>query len=165
MTNPAPSLFDEGDPPEALAHAIADVVARYGYQHVVYEVERHRPMNAVPSAPARRTDPETSHLASPRERDLSRFGSNSRQAKMLAAFHTSDLTAQQAAFRVVGIHATPSALDGCRRRCSDLLAAGLIFDSGKRAKNPGSDELSIVWSVTLAGVKALANLGRTGWSK
>jgi len=153
------------DPDQPLIETVADLVDRYGFKAVLYEVERHTPLAAVGSAPARRGDPETSHLAAKRDPDLSKFRSSSRKAKLLGVFRAGDFTAQQAAGRVVGYSATPSAFDGCRRRTSDLVAAGMIFDSGRRRKNPGSDEESIVWTITLVGEQALDCLEATGWSK
>lgn len=159
-----PNLFDD-EVADELFGAVSDLVARHGFKAVLYEVERHRPVRSVPSAPARHADPATSHAAAKTEADVSRFRGTSRQAKLLAVFAAGDYTDQQAAIRVVGIHASPSAFDGCRRRCSDLRAAGLLFDTGKRRKNTGSDDESIVWGATHAGRDALVKLAETGWSR
>jgi hypothetical protein len=48
---------------------------------------------------------------------------------------------------------------------SDLRAVGYICDSGRRRKNPGSDDLAIVWEITEAGSRAKARLIATGWSR
>jgi len=162
-----PDLFQGVIPlhPEALDEAVADLVERHGHAAVRYELDRHRPVNAVPAAPARHTDPETSHRAAKADRDVSRFSATSRQAKLLAVVGGRPSTDQEAAIRVVGIHAAPSAFDGCRRRMSDLRAAGYLLDSGFRRHNPGSDDDSIVWEITLAGEKALDSLNLIGWSR
>jgi len=148
-----------------LGDAIADLITQYGYDSVRRTVAMFGPARSVPSAPARATDPETSHLAGPRSLDVSRFSARSRQAKLLAVFAGDPMTDQQAAVRVVGAYANPSAFDGCRRRCSDLRAAGYLADTGLRRKNVGSDDESIVWRITHAGAVALANLERFGWSR
>ena len=162
-----PDLFQGVIPlhPEALDEGVADLVERHGYAAVRYELDRHRPVNSVPSAPARRTDPETSHRAAKRDQDVSKFGIKSRQAKLLGVFRAGSWTDQQAAVRVVGAHAAPSAFDGCRRRCSDLRAAGYLCDTGLRRHNPGSDDDSVVWAITISGEKALDRLELTGWSR
>ncbi len=149
-----------------LDNTIADLVNDYGYHTVLASVTRWAPARKVPSAPARSTDPETSHLAAePGVPDVGRFSGKSRQARLLAVFNGQPLTDQQATVRVIGAAAVPSAFDGCRRRCSDLRAAGYIADSGRRRKNPGSDDDSIVWQITIAGKQALDNLDKYGWSR
>jgi len=97
--------------------------------------------------------------------DVRRFSSRSRQAKLLNLFLGKSWTAQRCALAVVGINAPISALEGCRRRISDLVAAGYITDSGQREKNSGSNDESILWTITLAGMQAIKHLDRTGWSK
>lgn len=162
MTQPS-SLFEPE--PDPIVGEVADIVARYGYGPVLAEVQMHAPLRVVPSAPARRGDPETSHLASKDEPDLSRFSERSRQAKLLRIFAADPRTDQGATILLVGTNAAPSAFDGCRRRCSDLRAAGYLSDTGMRRKNMGSDDESIVWQVTIAGHAALENLDETGWSR
>lgn len=144
---------------------VADLVHRYGYADVLAEVQMHAPLRAVPSAPARPSDPETSHGAGPRERDLSRFSERSRQAKLLRSFAVGPRTDHSATARVVGASAAHAAWDGCRRRCSDLRAAGFLIDTGLREKNPASPDLSIIWRLTLAGQEAIKCLDATGWSR
>lgn len=156
-----PSLFDDG----SLSEVVADLIGRHGYAAVRAEVELHRPIAAVPSAPARNTDPETSHAASRNDPDVSRFSIRSRQSKLLHVFVGGNKTDHEATARVVGVHAVPSAWDGCRRRCSDLRAAGYLADSGQRRSNPGSNEDAIVWQITLAGLRAIEQLDQTGWSR
>lgn len=158
------SLLDP-DPPSPIALDVADLVHRYGYAPVASELQMHVPLRAVPSAPARDTDPDTSHEAGPRERDLSRFSDRSRQAKLLRAFVVGPRTDHSATARVIGTSAAPAAWDGCRRRCSDLRAAGFLMDSGLRQRNPASPDVSIVWKLTLAGERAVESLDTTGWSR
>lgn len=118
----------------------------------------------IPSAPARDSDPATSHAAAETEPDVRRFSARSRQAALLECIAALPRTAQRAATLVVGETAPVSRIEGCRRRMSDLVRAGLIADSGERQVNPGSDEASIVWRITDAGTEALARLLGTGWS-
>lgn len=144
---------------------VADLIGRHGYAAVLAEVGLHRPGVEAPSAPARPTDPETSHAASKGERDVGRFSEGSRQGRLLRVFSAAPRTDAQATIRVVGSAAPPSAWDGCRRRCSDLRAAGYLSDSGKRDHNVGSKEDSIVWVITLAGRAAIDSLNESGWSR
>lgn len=58
-----------------------------------------------------------------------------------------------------------SAFDGCRRRVSDLVAAGFIEDSGDRHANLGSPDKSIVWRLTPTGWLALSAMDTTGWTR
>lgn len=146
--------------------AVADLVALHGWRAVNRAVAAQRPSpRSARSAPARSTDPETSHLAARHDPDVSRFSDRSRQAKLLMVFGGQPMTDQQAAIRVVGGQAAPSAFEGCRRRCSDLRAAGYLADSGRRHLNMGSSEAAIVWQITIAGRAAITNLGTTGWSR
>jgi len=150
--------------PDNLMSAMASLVSEYGYDVCMAELHMHAP--PIPSAPARPTDPETSHQASKTMHDVAKFSLRSRQAKLLDAFYMSGpMTDQQAALKVVGDFTPVSSLEGCRRRMSDLRAAGLLMDTGERAHNEGSNDESIVWQLTLAGHRALDNLKRTGWSK
>lgn len=163
--------FDDPDPivlDDPLRVAIEELIDTYGWTEVDRMVRMQRPSEIHASAPARSTDPETSHLAAKRDQDVGRFSSKSRQAKLLYAFSTVEhggLTDQQAAARIVGPSAAISAFEGCRRRCSDLRAARYIYDTGKRRKNMGSDEESIVWALSDAGRAALIRLDETGWSR
>jgi hypothetical protein len=144
---------------------IQAIIDDYGYDSLATELRYFAPGTVAASAPARWTDPETSHAAAKREQDVGRFSSKSRQAKLLELFQMRDLTDQQATIHLVGSHAAPSAFDGCRRRCSDLRAAGYLFDTGRRRKNAGSEDLSIIWGITEAGQEALRSLDATGWSR
>jgi hypothetical protein len=126
---------------------------------------------ATPSAPARNTDPQTSHQAARTEPDVGRFSRKSRQAKLLdtvgleVRHHNRGLTDQEATRRVLPPSASPSSWDGCRRRMSDLRAAGYLMDSGVRRKNHGSNDEAIVWTLTAAGRAAHQRLQETGWSR
>lgn len=121
---------------------------------------------AVPSAPARTSDPDTSHAASKTEPDLRRFKAGTHKANLLDVFHRCGLlTAQEAAIRVVGPAAPLSRLEGCRRRVSDLARVRYIIDSGERAENAGSGTDAILWKVSPLGVNALGELAERGWSR
>lgn len=159
----APTLFDEPD--DDLDETVRSLVKIYGYAEVARTVRSFVPTYIEGSAPARRDDPETSHLAAKQEIDVGRFSSKSRQAKLLQIFAMRDLTDQQATVALVGSHAAPSAFDGCRRRCSDLRAVNYLYDTGRRRKNPGSDDLSIIWGISEAGKHALERLDESGWSR
>jgi len=150
---------------EDLRSRIALLIEDYGYDDVVVELRYFRPGEVHASSPARGTDPETSQMSAKRMQDVGRFSAKSRQAKLLDLFQMRDLTDQQATIHLVGSHAAPSAFDGCRRRCSDLRAAGYLFDTGRRRKNAGSDDLSIIWGITDEGKRALRSLDDTGWSR
>lgn len=156
---------DEGEDETVLPFLIQTIIKDFGYEAVKQYVLYYAPPSIVPSAPARWTDPETSHLAAKRSIDVGRFSSKSRQAKLLELFAMRDLTDQGATLHLVGSHGAPSAFDGCRRRCSDLRAAGYLMDSGRKKKNAGSDDLSVIWSITDAGKAAIRSLEETGWSR
>lgn len=84
---------------------------------------------------------------------------------MLVEFDKSPCTYDEAAARIIGWDAQPSRFQGCRRRGSDLLAAGYIEDSGVRRCNPGVSDESTVWRTTGAGKAAIAKLLATGFSR
>jgi hypothetical protein len=129
----------------------------------------------VPSNPARASDPETSQAAAARvaSPDVKRFRATSKQAKLLVEFDAAPngLTDHEAAQRVMGANAFPTRLEGCRRRCSDLRAAGYLEavmlnpDTQLTRRNPGSPDESGVWTITADGKIALACLLATGWSR
>lgn len=154
-------------PDEYIDTTLQDLAAVYSGARVLAHAQLL--FGASPSCPSRITDPGTSHDAGDRfaSRDVGRFGAKSRTADLLRfiAAAGGGLTAQEAARMTIGVHATMSAFDGCRRRVSDLVAAGFIRDSGRRRQNVGSPDQSIVWEVTTYGLAALARLDRTGWSK
>ena len=154
-------------PPDSglLRVQLRDLINLYGHDAVAREVAYLTPGTVAPSAPARWGDPETSHRAAKTMTDVGRFSSKSRQSKLLALFEMREMTDQGATIHLVGSQATPSAFDGCRRRCSDLRAAGYLYDTGRRRKNTGSDDLSIIWAITETGKLALRRLEETGWSR
>ena len=156
------TLFDA---PRDLDDVLRALISDFGYEKILERLRYLAPTIEAPSAPARASDPITSHLAAEHEPDVGRFGEHSRQAKLLYLFSTGDFTDQQAAMRIVGATAAVSALEGCRRRCSDLRAVHYLWDTGKRHRNAGSDEESIVWGITQAGREALIRLDETGWSR
>jgi len=159
-----PTLFDDEQPP-SLEDVVRELIRQHGFELVVKTVRYLTPITPQPAAPARWTDPDTSHGAARQHPDVSRFGDASRKAKMLRSFAVGPMTQQEAAVRVVGGMAAPSAFDGCRRRASDLAAAGYIVDTGGRRANRGSRSDSIIWQVTEAGWHALERLDDTGWSR
>ena len=123
---------------------------------------------SVASFPARPSDPGTSDAAASRKSttDVGRFSARSQQARLLGSIAERPRTAQGAAISLDGNSTTyVSRLEGARRRVSDLLRAGYVADSGRRRKNPGSPDESIVWEITPAGRIALVNLEADGWSK
>lgn len=150
---------------EALNAALRDLIHDYGYDAVALEVRRLTPTTVAASAPARHSDPDTSQMAAKQERDVGRFSIGSRQARLLIEIAERPGTDQQVTSRVIATNAPPSQFDGARRRMSDLRAVGYICDSGRRRKNPGSDDLAIVWEITEAGSRAKARLIATGWSR
>ena len=151
--------------PEPIVGDVADLVHRYGYGAVMSELLLHAPLRVVPSAPARASDPETSEAAGPRSNDVSRFSERSRQGRLLRVFSAEPRTDYEATAAVVGVMSPPSVWDGCRRRCSDLRAAGYLVDSGERRNNAHSPDMAVVWKITRAGEKAIASLDDTGWSR
>lgn len=119
----------------------------------------------VPSAPARSTDPDTSHAASKTEPDLRRFHRSTDQAKILAALNERPMTHHEVAALLLETGQTTSTFDGCRRRGSDLGKVGFIADSGVRRRNAHSGKKAIVWQVTTLGHMALQRLAETEWSR
>lgn len=64
----------------------------------------------IPSAPARPTDPDTSHEAGRKVEDVRRFSDRSQRAKLLRLLATDPMTAQAAA--LVIHHGTVSGIEG-----------------------------------------------------
>ena len=116
---------------------------------------------------ARSADPQTSQNAAARksEGDKGRFSRNTHKGRLLELFMTDDATALEAAVDVVGIDASPSVLDGCRRRVSDLVEVGFLKDSNVRRRNAGSPDESVVWTITQLGQWAWRNLEEFGWTR
>jgi hypothetical protein len=112
----------------------------------------------VPSAPSRPTDPRTS--VGSRMSDVRRFSRNSHSARLLTVFGRTAATDAEATVQVMGPPGdSVSAWEGCRRRCSDLRAAGYIEDTGLEVDD------RVVWVITPAGERALNRLSATGWSR
>lgn len=165
MPDQLPLQWDNDDD-DPLNQALRDLFAEYGYPRVARALAYLLPSTGpVPSAPARTTDPVTSHAAAKQEVDVGRFSSRANAARLLEEFGKRPLTDQEATQKVFGPRTTVSQFEGTRRRCSDLRAAGYLYDTGKRRKNTGSDDDSIVWDLTENGRVALANLALSGWSR
>jgi hypothetical protein len=122
---------------------------------------------SVPSHTARTDDPDTARHAGAKHStsDVRRFSARSQQARLLVEFRYCSLTAQEAAVKVTGDLAGLSRLEGCRRRVSDLVAAGYLRDVGLRRANDGVSDPAIVWTITAEGLHALDMLTTTGWSR
>lgn len=147
-----------------LRKRVSMLVIEYGWQAVQSEVSYHQPASYAASAPARLTDPETSHLAAKEEQDVGRFSERSRKGRLLELFATGDYTDQEAALHVLSENAGISQIEGTRRRVSELREVGYLREVGRRC-NPGSDDESIVSGLTRAGRQTLVRLRRTGWSR
>ncbi len=132
-------------------------------------VAAHEP---VPAHGARVPDQRTSTAAADRHHtdNVRRFSSRSYSARLLHAFARSGddrspagLTDAEATNAVIGRSGSRywavSRWEGCRRRCSDLRAAGFIEDSGRERDG------RIVWIVTDTGRDAIVKLDETGWSR
>lgn len=120
----------------------------------------------IPSAPARHTDPDTSHKAAAmhKDNDIRRFTAKSLKARLLAVIAAGGpMTHQAAALAVVGID-NVSRFRGAETRVSELGRAGFIADTGRRVFNPGSNCEAILWEVTDRGWDALDRLNKIGRS-
>jgi len=117
------------------------------------------PKGPVPAAPARHGDPRTSHAAAKTTADVGRFGKNSYSGRLLRHFDAASLTDHEATRRVLGDNVDVSKFEGCRRRCSDLRAAGYIADAGLERDG------RIVWTITEQGEDALYRMKLTGWTR
>ena len=166
--------------PLALVDALIDLVEKYGALEVKGATMRlfpDTPSSATPAPPvtfvgARSTDPVTSHMAANRRAtsDVGRFSMRSRMAEMLQVFWLMEFvgrTATEATLQVFGQRTTfiPGRWEGVRRRCSDLLAAGFIKDTGRIRPNPGTTDMATVYAITPEGKAAHKRLQDTGWSK
>jgi len=137
----------------------------YGYDEVMDRQRYLSPTVRVASAPARSTDPETSHLAAKDEPDIGRFSVRSRKARLLRWFSSNDGTDQQAALAILLPNPSYSLLDGTRRRVGELRDCGFLYDTGRRDHNLGSSDDAIVSAITREGRRALRRLETTGWSR
>jgi hypothetical protein len=161
------SLFDqpaerELTRDEVLAIDLGDLVTLWGFDAVEAALGRIKIQMAGPvgAAPARPSDPRTSHAAARQNIDVRRFSAKSYAGKLLAFFvMVSSATDKQATDHVMGSYAEIARWEGCRRRCSDLRAAGYIKDTG--AEYGGR----IVWEPTPEGRAAFHRMQTTGWSR
>ncbi len=113
---------------------------------------------------ARASDPDTSQKARHDSHDVRRYTTNSLKYRLLTVLAKRPDTAQNAAIRVIGGTPSISALEGCRRRVSDLARAGHVVDSGVRMSNLGSGADAAVYQVTDEGLRVLQRLTITGRS-
>lgn len=138
---------------------IDDLIARFGFDAVeaavgAYKIEHSGP---IPSAPARHDDPRTS--VGSRMSDVRRFSAGSYSGRLLMVFRRQDRTDAEATDAVLGSSVPVSRWEGCRRRCSDLRAAGYVADSGVERDD------RIVWAITDEGRRAVQRLIDDGWSR
>jgi hypothetical protein len=162
------TLF-ETDPPVAPPKSAIDLdvdtlITTYGFDRVEAAVGRWRIGHSgpVPSAPARDDDPRTSQAQGSKMGDVRKFSAESNSGKLLREFFRSGetgLTDYAATMLVVGPEAPVPRFEGCRRRCSDLRAAGFIEDTGDE------DEGRIVWTITAQGNLAYSKMRRDGFTR
>jgi hypothetical protein len=96
-----------------------------------------------------------------RSSDVRRFSKDSYSGRLLRAFaFYPGLTDKEATDEVVGLADSTDIgrWEGCRRRCSDLRAAGYIMDTGQERDG------RIVWEITPLGDRAYRTMLETGWS-
>ena len=132
------------------------------------ETDEHRFSRFDENHPARATDPQTSHNAADRIKknpDIRRFSAKSTQCKLLRLFSRDEYTDTEVALLVMGHNANPGPLQGARRRCSDLRAAGYIEDTVIRRRNDGTLDEAMVSTITDKGRGALQRIAETGWSR
>lgn len=101
------------------------------------------PATAPDAAHARRTDPQTSHDAARSVMDL-----NGKQTAVLTVIRQQGpMTDQEiaAAYRRTG--GPKQSASGLRTRRAELVAAGLVIDSGARSATD-SGRLAVVWAFT-----------------
>ena len=142
---------------------VRDLIDAYGFDDVEAAVGRWKIAHGgpVPSAPARDDDPRTSQAQGSKMSDVRRFSVKSNSGRLLREFFVSGekgLTDYKATTIVVGNTAPVTRFEGCRRRCSDLRAAGYIDDTGRE------DDGRIVWAITPAGGMAYSRMRRDGWT-
>lgn len=166
------SLFEnpEGDPEAQVSlhkridSRVHDLIHTFGYPAIEASVGRWKIEHAgpIPSAPARDDDPRTSQAKGRQMGDVRRFGAVSNSGMLLREFFVSGeigLTDHQATTLVMGPMVPVPKFEGCRRRCSDLRAAGYIEDSGRE------DNGRIVWAITAAGSLAFSKMRRNGMTR
>lgn len=158
------SLFDT-DPPtpvDELAAALAELIARYGFDPVESALGRIKVQMAGPvgPAPARTSDPRTSHAKTRRVVDVRRFSNKSQCGKLLSFYClVGAATDKQAADHVMTPYAEIGKWEGCRRRCSDLRAANYIefIDTELEAR--------LISQPTPEGRAAFHRMQTTGWTR
>lgn len=124
------------------------------------------PDECRPLFPARFTDPATSQNAAIRHAspDPSRFRRHSIKHLVLVEFRNSDLTALDAARAATGQN-DPLRTETARKRVAELADAGLIETTGRTRRAEGSPDESNVLTITAAGIHALDQCERFGWSR
>lgn len=145
-----------------LPDELAGLVTHYSFDAVEAELGRIKiaMSGPVPAAPARDGDPRTSHAAAKTTPDVRRFGKDSYSGKLLRIFdQQGPITDHAATTAVLGDDVDVTKFEGCRRRCSDLRAAGYIEDSGVE------EDGRILWKVTASGSDALYRMILSGWSR
>jgi len=150
---------------QRLDTALKMLIFTYGHPKVTNRLAYLKPTKRVASAPARETDPETSHIAEKNEKDVGRFTISARKAKVLFWYANHNGTDQQAALAVLPVDAPPSHIDDARRRSSELREVGFIYDTGDRDYNDGSNDPSIVNGIGREGRTAIILLLATGCSR
>lgn len=141
---------------------VRHLIERYGFDAVrrVLMLRGIEMSGPVHGAPARSTDPRTSQAKGSKMYDVRRFSRKSHSARLLAVFGRGPATDAEATTEVMGPPGdSVSRWEGCRRRCSDLRAAGYIEDTGLEV------EERIVWVITPPGERALHQLSVSGWSR
>ena len=152
--NSHPTLFTD---PDQTPRLIEEVLCPHCHQGKV---------RVTAEATFRLVDPETARTAGLRHTPTSsKFRATSQQADILRAIAAHPMTAQEAAFEVIGGDAPVSSVEAPRRRVSSLRRLGLVADSGQRRCNRGSTSPSTIWFVTQLGREALIKLRQTGWSE
>lgn len=161
-------LFDDDVPTremtqaEVLASDLGGLVELWGFDAVEAALGRIKIQMAGPvgAAPARSSDPHTSHAAAKRVIDVRRFSQKSQCGKLLSFFVlVGAATDAQATDHVMTHYAEHKLWEGCRRRCSDLRAAGYIEDTG--AEHDGR----IVWRPSPEGRAAHSRMQLSGWTR
>lgn len=144
-----------------LPDELAGLVTHYSFDAVEAELGRIKiaMSGPVPAAPARDGDPRTSHAAAKTTPDVRRFGKDSYSGKLLRIFDQQGPITDHAATTAVLGDVDVTKFEGCRRRCSDLRAAGYIEDSGVE------EDGRILWKVTASGSDALYRMILSGWSR
>lgn len=176
----APSLFDDPTPTvHSVDQYVQAVIDMFGFDRTEAALGRIKIQMAGPVPQIGQRDPDQRTSIGHRSADVRRFSSNSHSARLLLAFEDATnrhhlyaiglparpapdgLTDAEATNRACGLAEDVglSRWEGCRRRCSDLRAAGYIIDTGIERDG------RIVWAVTDQGRRACNLLRETGWSR